>query len=82
MALAAVVRNRRMKDDKQQQQPEGDPNLDIPSEANRTKHINFLEVEEESSTKTGANADGFAADRQKQWQEGLEEGERARREDT
>ena len=65
-----------MKDEKQH--PEKDPNLDIPAEANRTKHINFLEVEEDSSTRTGANADGFAADRQKEWKEGLEEGERLR----
>ena len=63
---------------KRQQQPE-DPNLDIPAEANRSKHINFLEVEEDSSTKTGVNADDFAAERQKQWKEGLQEGKEAHR---
>jgi hypothetical protein len=66
-----------MKEDKQQPI---DPNLDIPAEASRTKHINFLDVEEESSTKTGINVDTFAAERQKEWKEGLEEGERLRRE--
>jgi hypothetical protein len=65
--------------DKEQQRPAADPNLDIPSEANRTKHINFLDVEEDSSTKTGINDDDFVAERQRQWKEGLEEGERARR---
>jgi hypothetical protein len=49
-----------MQENDKQQQPI-DSNLDIPSEANRTKHINFLDVEEDSSTKTGDNADDFAA---------------------
>jgi hypothetical protein len=70
-----------MKENKQEQQPEQDPNLDIPAEANRTKHINFLKEEEDSSTKIGANVDGFTADRQKQWKEGLKEGERVRQAD-
>jgi hypothetical protein len=59
-----------------QQQPK-DSNLDIPAEANRGKHINFMEAEEESSRKTGDNVDNFAAERQKQWKEGLEEGKEA-----
>jgi hypothetical protein len=59
-----------------QQQPL-DGNLDIPAEANREKHINFREVEEESSRKIGINADDFAAERQKQWKKGLEEGKEA-----
>ena len=59
-----------------QQQP-NDPNLDIPAEANRGKHINFMEAEEESSRKTGNDTDDFAAERQKQWKEGLEEGKEA-----
>jgi hypothetical protein len=59
-----------------QQQP-NDSNLDIPAEANRGKHINFMEAEEESRQRIGANADDFAAERQKQWKEGLEEGKEA-----
>ena len=68
-----------MNNDKERQQQSLDQNLDIPSEANQNKHINFMEVEEDSSTKTGINADDFAAERQKQWKEGLQEGEAARR---
>lgn len=67
-----------MKDDQQRQQQPEDSNLDIPAESNRSKHINFLDVEEDSSTKTGVNADSFAAERQKQWTDGLEEGKKAR----
>ena len=67
-----------MQEKDKQQSPATDPNLDVPSEANRTKHINFLDVEEGSSTETGINADDFDAERQKQWKEGLEEGKRAR----
>jgi hypothetical protein len=77
MALAAHFKTKCMQDDKQQQPK--DRNLDIPAEANRTKHINFLDEEDESRTSNGNN-DDFATERRKQWQEGLEEGERARRE--
>lgn len=66
-----------MTDDKQQQ-PE-DPNQDIPAEANRNKHINFLDVEEESGNKTDVNDDSFATERRKQWKKGLQEGEEAQR---
>ena len=68
-----------MKRNKERPHQPNDPNLDIPAESNRSKHINFMEVEEDSSTKTGINADDFAAERQKQWKEGLKEGEDARR---
>jgi hypothetical protein len=43
--------------------------LDTPSEANREKHINYLDDER---TKSKASED--FNDRQKQWQEGIEEG--------
>jgi hypothetical protein len=66
-----------MKKDKEQQQQPNDPNLDIPAESNRTKHINFMDVEDESATKTGINNDDWAADRQKQWKKGLQEGREA-----
>jgi hypothetical protein len=54
MALAAVLEKAVMKErnEEPQQQP-NDSNLDIPAEANRGKHINFMEAEEESSRKTG-----------------------------
>ena len=56
-----------------------DPHLDAPSEANRDKHINFLEVEEESSSRSGNdNVDDFASERRKEWEQGLAEGKKAR----
>jgi hypothetical protein len=79
MGLAAMLKTEIMKDDKQQQHEPKDIALDVPAEANTEKHINFLKEEEDSSTKVGVNADSFAAERQKQWKEGLEEGEKARR---
>ena len=65
-----------MKKNKEQQQPI-DPNLDIPAEASRTKHINFMDVEDESAGSSRRNKDDWAEDRQKQWKEGLEEGKQA-----
>ena len=56
-----------------------DPRLDTPAESNREKHINFREVEEESSEEF-AVIHTPPADRQKQWQEGIEEGKKANRE--
>jgi hypothetical protein len=55
-----------------------DPNLDIPSEANRNKHINFSEVEEESANTAGRNKDDFSEERRRQWEKGLKEGKEAR----
>ena len=58
-----------------------DPRLDIPAEANREKHINFLEVEEESANRTGNdNIDDFANERRKEWERGIAEGKKAREE--
>jgi hypothetical protein len=50
--------------------------FDTPSEANRDKHINFRDVEEESAQKIIVDHTQ-PTDRQKQWQEGLEEGRQA-----
>jgi hypothetical protein len=49
-----------------------DQHLDSPSEANREKHINFREVEEESSG--NFMIDKNSTDRQKQWEQGIKEG--------
>ena len=68
-----------MKDEKQTQQEPIDPNLDIPAEASRNKHINFLDAENENSTKANHDRDDITTERRKQWQEGLREGEDARR---
>lgn len=58
---------------KEKDQPRVDPHLDTPSEANREKHINFPEVEEESSG--NFMIDKSTSDRQKQWQQEIKEGE-------
>lgn len=56
-----------------------DPHLDTPAEANREKHINFLEVEEESANRSGNdNFDDFASERRKEWERGIAEGKEAR----
>jgi hypothetical protein len=51
-----------------------DHHLDTPSESNREKHINFPEVEQESSENFTINKG--TSDRQKQWQKEIQEGER------
>jgi hypothetical protein len=68
---------------KQRKENKIDPNLDTPSEANRQKHINFLddenEVEEEQNRKRN---DEFSEERQKQWKEGIAAGKEARDKDA
>jgi hypothetical protein len=68
---------------KQRKEKKIDPNLDTPSEANRQKHINFLDVEndveEEQNRKRN---DEFSEERQKQWKEGIAEGKEARDKDA
>ena len=49
------------------------PHLDTPSESNTEKHINFRDVEEESSGNFAINK--TTSDRQKQWQKEIKEGE-------
>lgn len=53
-----------------------DRHLDTPSEANRDKHINFPEVEEDSAG--NFTIDKSSDDRKKQWKEGIKEGESER----
>jgi hypothetical protein len=58
-----------------------DPRLDVPAEANREKHINFMDAEEKTADENVADGDRFGstkedAERRKQWQQGLEEGRR------
>jgi hypothetical protein len=64
-----------------------DKRLDIPSEANREKHINFLEAEERTSTDNVSDDKRFGHDdedqkRREEWQRGLEEGEKAKNENS
>jgi hypothetical protein len=56
-----------------------DRHLDIPQEANRDKHINFLDVED-TSNQNSNRKDKETEERQKQWKQGIEEGKKARRE--
>jgi len=66
---------------KENQHPDKDIRLDVPAEANREKHINFLEVEEESAQRSSSNVvDDFAEERRKQWEEGIAAGKKAREE--
>lgn len=68
-----------MKESNKQQIEPKDNSLDIPAEANREKHINFLERDEESSTENNGAEEDRLTERQKEWKEGLEEGKQARR---
>lgn len=59
-----------------------DKRLDIPAEANREKHINFLDAEERTGSGNESDDKRFGstkedADRRKQWEQGLEEGRKA-----
>lgn len=60
---------------KDAQQPEQDRHLDIPSEANREKHINFAEAED---TDRDQGSTEKLTDRQEEWRQGLAEGEEER----
>jgi hypothetical protein len=63
---------------KQQKKTPKDPALDVPSEANREKHINFLEEEEKASQITG-DVDTHKEkndERKKEWERGIEAGRR------
>ena len=78
MALATFFIKVMKEERNESQHQPADPNLDTPSEANRTKHINFREAEEESGTETESNTDDVTAERRRQWKEGLEAGKQAR----
>ena len=65
-------------------QDDKDKRLDVPSEANREKHINFLEAEEKTSNDNVSEKDRFGhtdddEKRREAWQKGLEEGKNARK---
>jgi hypothetical protein len=61
---------------KQQKKMPKDPALDVPSEANREKHINFLEEEEKASQFIGGvdTQNEKNDERKKEWERGIEEG--------
>lgn len=61
-------------DEKKQEQPP-DRGLDIPSEASRDKHVNFLADDDGSNVNKAGRED---KDRRKQWEDGLKEGREAR----
>lgn len=50
-----------------------DRSLSTPSEANREKHINYLD---DNKKREGSGDSGALKERQKQWSEGIHEGER------
>lgn len=55
-----------------------DPHLDTPAEANREKHINFLEIEEGVNRSQNDQVDDFASERRKEWEKGIAEGKEER----
>ena len=63
-----------------------DKRLDIPSEANREKHINFMEAEERTGSDSGDDKRFGHSDedekRREEWQRGLAEGEKAKNENS
>lgn len=63
-----------MDEKKEAPQPPADRHLDTPGEANREKHVNFLE---EENTSGGAASPDRA--RQQEWKDGLAAGEAARK---
>lgn len=64
-----------MKDRNEQRKPQDmDRSLDIPSEAGREKHINFLDEEDNNNSRGGQERDSFVEERRKEWQKGLSEG--------
>ena len=59
-----------------------DKRIDIPSETNREKHINFMDAEEKTSSENVSDENRFGSskedeERRRQWQEGLEEGRKS-----
>jgi hypothetical protein len=58
--------------------PLPDPHLDAPSEANREKHINFREVDEEDADLISFKNKEEVTKRREAWQKGLDEGRKAK----
>jgi hypothetical protein len=79
--LAATSKSTFMKEREDNMLPQDkDRHLDIPQEARRDKHINFLDVEDTSDDNENRDQrDEETLERQKQWREGIEEGKRMRR---
>lgn len=68
-----------MKENNENELPrDKDRHLDIPSEANRDKHINFLDAEDTSGDDDSGRKDKETEERQRQWKEGIEAGKKAR----
>lgn len=68
---------------KERKEKKIDPSLDTPSEANRQKHINFLDVENDVEQEQNRREnDEFSEERQKQWKGGIAEGKKAREKDA
>jgi hypothetical protein len=62
---------------KENEKARPDRHLDTPSESNREKHINFPEIEEESSEQISIGSNR-ASERQKEWRKEIQEGEQAK----
>jgi hypothetical protein len=61
---------------KENEQERTDRLMDTPSESNREKHINFPEVEEDSSQQISIG--NSTSERQKEWRQEIQEGEKAK----
>ena len=68
------------KDNQDNRETPKDPQLDIPSVANQTKHIDFREIEDADS-RPAVDIDiqqEEAEKRRKEWHDGIEEGKQMR----
>lgn len=59
-----------------------DKRIAIPSEANREKHINFMDAEEKTTSENISDENRFGSskedeERRRQWQDGLDEGHKS-----
>ncbi|MCU7552000.1 hypothetical protein OCK74_22965 [Chitinophagaceae bacterium LB-8] len=58
-----------------------DRHLDTPQEANRDKHINFLDIENPGDqNKDNRKRDKETEERRKEWKQGIAEGKKVRNE--
>lgn len=67
-----------MKNKKTQLPQDKDRHLDIPSEANRDKHIDFREAENISQGDENRPVDEDIKARQQAWKKGIKEGKKER----
>jgi hypothetical protein len=63
-----------MKDNNQREE-QTDRHLDLPSEANRDKHVDFYNTEEKRNSKEEKE---FIEQRRREWQQGLKQGNEER----